>query len=85
MFSRDQLKRAASLTEEDFVQLETQAFEPPKPKPIKKPYSWILEPYFRYLGDECELSETTIRRACSRSAHPLKPCDRKLHATVSKH
>ena len=43
--------------------IEAQAFEPPKPKPIKKPYSWILEPYLRYLQDECELSETTIQRA----------------------
>ncbi len=38
--------------------IETHAIEQPKPKPIKKPYSWILEPYLRYLRDECELSET---------------------------
>jgi integrase/recombinase XerD len=45
--------------------IEIQAFEPPKPKPIKTPYSWILGPYLRYLRDECELSETTIQRACA--------------------
>ncbi len=35
-----------------------------KPKPIKKPYSWILDPYLRHLRSECELSEVTIQRAC---------------------
>jgi hypothetical protein len=40
------------------------AFNPPRPKAIKKPYSWILDPYLRYLRDECELSEVTIQRAC---------------------
>jgi site-specific recombinase XerD len=44
---------------------EIQVFEPPKPRPIKKRYSWILDPYLRYLRDECELSETTIQRACA--------------------
>ena len=43
---------------------EIQVFEPPKPRPIKKRYSWILDPFLRYLRDECELSETTIQRAC---------------------
>jgi integrase/recombinase XerD len=43
--------------------IEIEALEPPKPKAIKKPYSWILDPYLRRLRDECELSETTIQRA----------------------
>lgn len=45
--------------------IEVKAFTPPKPKLIKKTYSWILEPYLRYLRTECELSEGTIRRACA--------------------
>jgi integrase/recombinase XerD len=44
--------------------VETKAIEPLKPKPIKKPYSWILDPYLRHLRNECELSEVTIQRAC---------------------
>lgn len=44
--------------------IEVKAFTPPKPKPIKKPYSWILEPYLQHLRTECDLSEVTIQRAC---------------------
>jgi integrase/recombinase XerD len=43
--------------------IEIKALEPPKPKPIKKPYSWILNPYLQYLRDECELHQTTVQRA----------------------
>jgi hypothetical protein len=43
--------------------IEIKAFNPPSPKAIKKPYSWILDPYLRHLRDECELSEVTIQRA----------------------
>jgi hypothetical protein len=58
--------------------IETQAIEPPKPKPIKKPYSWILEPYLRYLCDECELSETTIQRARSQVGSFLEALRQKV-------
>jgi integrase/recombinase XerD len=44
--------------------VETRALAPLKPKPVKKPYSWILDPYLRHLRSECELSEVTIHRAC---------------------
>jgi integrase/recombinase XerD len=43
--------------------IDIKALAPPKPKPIKKPYNWILNPYLRYLRDECELHPVTIRRA----------------------
>ncbi len=43
--------------------IEIKALQPPKPKPIKKPYSWILNPYLQYLRDECELHQRTIQRA----------------------
>jgi site-specific recombinase XerD len=46
--------------------VETRALAPRKPKPVKKPYSWILDPYLRHLRSECELSEVTIHRACVR-------------------
>jgi integrase/recombinase XerD len=58
--------------------IETHAIEPPKPKPIKKPYSWILEPYLRYLRDECELSETTIQRARSQVGSFLEALRQKV-------
>jgi hypothetical protein len=58
--------------------IETQAIEPPKPKPIKKPYGWILEPYLRYLRDECELSETTIQRARSQVSSFLEALRQKV-------
>jgi integrase/recombinase XerD len=47
-----------------FYLIEIKAINPPKPKAIKKPYSWILDPYLRYLRDECELSEVAIQRVC---------------------
>ena len=43
--------------------IETGALKPPKPKRIKKPYDWLLDPYLRHLQDECELSKVTIQRA----------------------
>jgi hypothetical protein len=58
--------------------IETQAFEPPKPKSIKKPYSWILERYLRHLRDECELSETTIQRACTQVGSFLEALRQKV-------
>jgi Phage integrase, N-terminal SAM-like domain len=64
--------------------IETQAFEPPKPKPIKKRYSWILEPYLRYLRDECELSETTIQRACRQVGSFLEALRQKAGRTRFK-
>jgi integrase/recombinase XerD len=44
--------------------VETKALIPLKPKTVKKPYSWILDPYLRHLRSECELSEVTVQRAC---------------------
>jgi integrase/recombinase XerD len=43
--------------------IEINALQPPKPKPIKKSYSWILDPYLEHLRDECELHQVTIQRA----------------------
>lgn len=42
---------------------ELEVFVPPKPKPIRQPYTWILEPYLQHLRQECELSPPTIDRA----------------------
>jgi integrase/recombinase XerD len=41
----------------------TGAFKPPKPKRIKKPYNWLLDPYLQHLREECELSAVTIHRS----------------------
>jgi integrase/recombinase XerD len=55
---------AQALLKRLFVYLiEIKAFNPPRPKAIRKPYSWILDPYLRHLRDECDLSEVTIQRA----------------------
>ena len=43
--------------------IETGALKPPKPKRIKKPYDWLLDPYLEHLRNECELSQVTIQRA----------------------
>ena len=43
--------------------IETGALKPPKPKRIKKPYDWLLDPYLEHLRNECELSQVIIQRA----------------------
>jgi site-specific recombinase XerD len=57
---------------------EIRVFQPPKPKPIKKPYSWVLDPYVKYLRDECELEEVTIQRATAQVATFLEALGRKV-------
>ena len=41
---------------------ETGVWKPPKPKRIKTPYDWLLNPYLEYLLEECQLSPKTILR-----------------------
>jgi len=43
--------------------IEIKVLQPPKQRQIKKSYSWILNPYLKYLHDECELHQVTIERA----------------------
>jgi site-specific recombinase XerD len=40
----------------------TGAVKPIKPKIKSTRYSWILDSYLKYLKEECELTETTIKR-----------------------
>jgi len=42
---------------------EIRAYRPSQPKPIRKPYSWVLDPYLQHLRRECELAEVTIQRS----------------------
>lgn len=42
---------------------EIRVYEPVKPRPVQKPYSWLLEPYLQYLREDCQLSEITLKRA----------------------
>ena len=42
---------------------EMKVFVLPKPKVIRKPYFWIIDPSLRYLRQDCELSAPTIDRA----------------------
>jgi integrase/recombinase XerD len=42
--------------------IETGALKPPKPKPIKKLYDWLLDPYLQHLQEECEFSKVTLQR-----------------------
>jgi len=34
-----------------------------KPKPERKRYSWMLDPYLRYLREDCQLCESTIHHS----------------------
>lgn len=43
--------------------IQIKVFAPPKPKPIIKPYSWLLDSYTRYLHTDCQFSAMTIKRA----------------------
>lgn len=58
---RGEARRALKRLLEYLIQIKV--FRPPKPKAVKTPYSWLLDPYLRHLRDECELSEVTIQRA----------------------
>ena len=40
--------------------IEAKVFTPPKPKPVIRPYTWLLDPYLRYLRSELDLAERTI-------------------------
>jgi site-specific recombinase XerD len=40
--------------------IEIKAFTPPKPKPVIKPYTWLLDAYLRHLQKEREDSPRTI-------------------------
>lgn len=42
---------------------ESKLWAPPKPKAEKKPYSWLLDPYLRYLRKETDLSERSVQCA----------------------
>ena len=42
---------------------EVGALKAIKPKPTPTPYRWMLDPYMRYLREECELTEGTIQQA----------------------
>jgi site-specific recombinase XerD len=42
--------------------IQIKILAPPKPKRIIKPYSWLLDPFIRYLRVECQLSEPAIKR-----------------------
>ena len=43
--------------------VEAQILKPIKPKPVSTQYSWMLDPYLRYLREECQLVERTILQA----------------------
>ena len=38
-------------------------YRPPKPQPHRTLASWLLEPYLRYLRQDCQLAEVTVQRA----------------------
>jgi integrase/recombinase XerD len=43
--------------------IEAGVLKPIRPKPVSKRYSWMLDPYLRYLREECQFSEATIHRS----------------------
>jgi integrase/recombinase XerD len=38
------------------------AMKAPVVKPVKTPYSWMLDPYLKYLGEERQLTQLSIQR-----------------------
>ena len=44
--------------------IDEKVLKPIKPKPIPPLYRWVLSPYLRYLQDDRQCSEGTIRHAC---------------------
>jgi len=59
IWARGKLKRLFSYL------VEAKIVNPIKPKPVPTRYSWMLDPYLRYLREECQLVEKTIGRARS--------------------
>jgi integrase/recombinase XerD len=57
--------------------IEAGAWQPPRPKRIQKPYDWLLDPYLRYLQEECELATVTIQRARRQVSSFLETLGRK--------
>jgi len=43
--------------------IQIKVLQPPKPKPVKTPFRWLLDPYLQHLQDECEVSKVTIQKA----------------------
>jgi integrase/recombinase XerD len=43
--------------------VETGVLKPTKPKRVRKPYDWLLDPYLLHLEKECGFSTVTIGRA----------------------
>jgi integrase/recombinase XerD len=43
--------------------IEAEGLKLIKPKPVSTRYSWMLDPYLRYLREECQFSESTIHRS----------------------
>ena len=43
--------------------VEFEALRLKKPKPERKGYSWVLDPYLRYLREECQLCDSTINHS----------------------
>jgi site-specific recombinase XerD len=39
---------------------EAKVWRPPKPEPVSKPYSWLLNPYLEHLRSERELSPRSV-------------------------
>jgi site-specific recombinase XerD len=65
--------------------IETKALVPATPKPIIKPYSWILDPYLHYLRNDPEAATQTIQRAAAHVTAFLEALQdraqrRRLHA-----
>src|SRR5271168_2824080 len=42
--------------------IQIKVLRPPKPKPVKTAYSWLLEPYLQHLQEECKFSKVTLQR-----------------------
>ena len=64
--------------------IEIKVLQPPKPKPVKTAYSWLLEPYLQHLQKECAFSKVTLQRAGAQVGSFLEALRQKARPNLFK-
>ncbi len=73
-FRRDPKEQTRRALKHLFAYLvEIRAFTPPKPKPVLKPYTWLLDPFVQHLREERGLLESVLKYRCSQLSSFLEP------------
>ena len=58
--------------------VEAEGLRLKKPKPVKTGYSWMLDPFLRYLREECQFCESTIHQSRVRLCAFLEGLEEKV-------